>query len=182
MLVTDCEKLYEQSLILRDHGRLPGDVSFQNKTIGFKYKMSNIQAALGLAQLERIQEFIQKKREIFSWYQEMLKDIQHITLNPYQQNVFNSYWMTTIFWNENIQKKKIDIMNILKKHGVSSRPFFSPLSSLEAFQNHVDTPRAQKENKSAYTFLMNGLNLPSALTLTKNDVENVCEIIKKYIL
>ena len=61
MLVTDDDYIYERCLVLRDHGRNPGDIFFQNNEIGFKYKMSNLQAALGLAQLERINELISKK-------------------------------------------------------------------------------------------------------------------------
>ncbi len=81
MLVTDNPELYNRCLLLRDHGRQAAGKMFWNLEIAYKYKMSSMQAALGLAQLERINELIEKKRVIFQWYQEDLKDHKVITLN-----------------------------------------------------------------------------------------------------
>lgn len=81
MLVTDREDIYHRVLFLRDHGRQPGDKMFWNTEVAYKYKMSSLQAALGLAQLERIEELVARKREIFAWYQQELGDIEGITLN-----------------------------------------------------------------------------------------------------
>src|SRR3989304_2109034 len=68
MLVTDREDVYQRVLVLRDHGRQPGDKMFLNTEIAYKYKMSSMQAALGLGQLEGIDELVPRKRQIFSWY------------------------------------------------------------------------------------------------------------------
>lgn len=65
MLVTDRVDIYNDCLFLRDHGRKPGDKMFWNTEVGYKYKMSSMQAALGLAQLERVEEIVSRKREIF---------------------------------------------------------------------------------------------------------------------
>ena len=81
MLVTNCQQLCDRVLFLRDHGRKPGDKLFYNSEVAFKYKMSSMQAALGLAQLERIEELIARKREIFSWYAEELRGVPGLTLN-----------------------------------------------------------------------------------------------------
>jgi perosamine synthetase len=81
MLVTDDESLFRRTLVLRDHGRKPGDKQFWNTEIAYKYKMSSMQAALGLAQLERIEELIERKREIFGWYRQELESVEEITLN-----------------------------------------------------------------------------------------------------
>ncbi len=80
MLVTDDTQLFEQIRLLWDHGRDPHK-TFWNNQLGYKYKMSNIQAALGLAQLERIEELVARKRQIFSWYQENLRDCENLQLN-----------------------------------------------------------------------------------------------------
>ncbi|MCZ6914580.1 MAG: DegT/DnrJ/EryC1/StrS aminotransferase family protein [Rickettsia endosymbiont of Ixodes persulcatus] len=95
MLVTNDKKIYAKCMLLRDHGRLPEDTLFQNIQIGYKYKMSSLQAALGLAQLERIEELVNKKREIFNEYSMALKKETEITLNPKHRDIKNSYWMTT---------------------------------------------------------------------------------------
>jgi perosamine synthetase len=70
MLVTDRDDLYKRALVLRDRGRLPGDRLFMNGEVAFKYKMSALQAALGLAQLERVDELVARKRQIFAWYRD----------------------------------------------------------------------------------------------------------------
>ena len=72
MLFTDDEALYLRCLQLRNHGSKPGDIMFFNEEIGFKYRMSSLQAALGLAQLERLDELVDRKREIFGWYWDRL--------------------------------------------------------------------------------------------------------------
>lgn len=95
MLVTDREDIYQRVLFLRDHGRKPGDKLFYNTEIGYKYKMSSMQAALGLAQLERIEELINHKRQIFSWYQAELGSVYGLTLNDEPANTKNTYWMVT---------------------------------------------------------------------------------------
>ena len=96
MLVLDDDHLRTRVLQLRDHGRVPGDTMFFNEEVGWKYKMSSMQAALGLAQLERLDELVGKKRQIFSWYRQALADWNLGTPNPDVPGLFNSYWMTTI--------------------------------------------------------------------------------------
>jgi dTDP-4-amino-4,6-dideoxygalactose transaminase len=79
MLLTDDEELYRRALFLRDHGRKPGDRMFFNHEVAYKYKMSSMQAALGLAQLERIEELLAAKRQIFSWYKRELRGVNGIS-------------------------------------------------------------------------------------------------------
>ena len=115
MLVTNDEKLYKRCLFLRDHGRVPGDVMFKNEEVAYKYKMSSMQAALGLAQIERVEELVAKKREIFSWYKEELADIFGIALNCEKENVRNTYWMVSIVLDAKLGIKKETLMAYLKK-------------------------------------------------------------------
>src|SRR5690606_12992073 len=166
-LVTDDDHIYKRCMIMRDHGRLPGDTLFQNIEVGYKYKMSNLQAALGLAQLERIDELVQKKREIFSWYQKALEGANEFSLNPDHPDVYNSYWMTTVLWNASVPVTKFNMIQKLKGEGIASRPFFSPLSSLKAYEIAVDTARAQKNNHVAYDICSRGVNLPCGAMIIK---------------
>src|SRR5262245_49281649 len=96
MLVLDDESQRARILQLRDHGRPPGDTMFFNEEVAWKYRMSSMQAALGLAQLERLDELVTKKREIFSWYRQDLADWNSGQLNPDVPGLFNSYWMSTV--------------------------------------------------------------------------------------
>ncbi len=81
MLVTDDRELFDRAQFLRDHGRVPGDVQFFNTEVAYKYKMSSMQAALGLAQLERVDELVQRKRDIFAMYRNAFAGDSGITLN-----------------------------------------------------------------------------------------------------
>jgi len=178
MLATDDEHIYRRCMIMRDHGRLPGDTLFQNIEVGYKYKMSNLQAALGLAQLERLDELVSKKREIFSWYRKALEGTNDLSLNPDHVDVYNSYWMTTVLRDAFLLKTKFDMVQRLKEKGIASRPFFSPLSSLKAYENAQDTARAQKQNYVAYDICARGLNLPCGASLTEENVKYVIKSLK----
>ncbi|MAP24511.1 MAG: glutamine--scyllo-inositol aminotransferase [Rickettsiales bacterium] len=171
MLVTDDDYIYERCMILRDHGRKPGDILFQNQEVGFKYKMSNLQAALGLAQLERIEELVGKKREIFFWYKEALEKGDAICgLNPEGLDVYNSFWMTTVLFKKELGINKFNIVKELQNKKISTRPFFSPLSSLDAYRDSSDAERAKLQNKNSYDICSRGVNLPSSYYLSKDDV------------
>src|SRR5438046_8211939 len=95
MFSTNNRALHERVLRLRDHGRPPGDRTFWNTEVGYKYKMSSLQAALGLAQLERIEALTARKRDIFGWYREALAGVPGVTLNHEPAGTRNSYWMVT---------------------------------------------------------------------------------------
>ena len=86
MLVTDDHSIYERVGVLRDHGRQPGDTGFFNGEVAFKYKMSGLQAAFGLAQLERVDELVSMKRQIFQWYEDRLAGVEGIQLNAEPQD------------------------------------------------------------------------------------------------
>ncbi|MCK4601202.1 MAG: DegT/DnrJ/EryC1/StrS family aminotransferase, partial [Phycisphaerae bacterium] len=126
MLVTDCEDLFKRAMVLRDHGRPPGDTMFCNTDVAFKYKMSSMQAALGLAQIERIDELIDRKRQIFSWYREGLKDVEGVTLNAEAEDVKNTYWMVSVIIDSEMGLEKERLMRLLAENYIDSRPFFRP--------------------------------------------------------
>ena len=173
MLVTNRKDIYQRALFLRDHGRNPGDNSFWNTEIAYKYKMSSMQAALGLAQLERIEELIQRKREIFAWYREELFGIESLALNPESDETRNSYWMVTVLLDNALGVDRDGLIKALSEEKIDCRPFFHPLSSLPAYQ-HLDQARqARRRNQVSYGICPRGLNLPSALNLTRDQVRYV---------
>ncbi len=177
MLVTDDEHIYERTQILRDHGRLPGDTSFFNTEVGYKYKMSALQAALGLAQLRRIDDLVNKKRTIFSWYSERLESNEHLTLNHEPGGVYNTYWMTTILLSEDLKHERDSVMQKLASRGIDTRPFFHPLSSLPAFEGLPQSSCAKDGNIHAYSVSPRGLNLPSGLNLKESDIDYICSTL-----
>src|ERR1700733_1364043 len=129
MLVTARDDLFARVLRLRDHGRDPGDRLFINQEVAYKYKMSALQAAFGVAQLERIEELVARKREIFSWYARHMNGLNSIALNHEAPTTKNSYWMITAVFDTELGLQKEEVIARLRDRNIDSRPFFSPLSS-----------------------------------------------------
>ncbi len=186
MLVTDRDEIRDRVLMLRDHGRRPGDVSFFNDEVAFKYRMSSMQAAMGLAQVERADELVAKKREIFEWYSEDLAKVTEVTLNAEPRGVRNSYWMTTALFDAALDLSKESIGELLSKQGIDTRPFFHPLSSIPAFAGSDESKKEQAKkgrikNRVSYDLAWRGVNLPSHLGLTRKDVSAVCQAIMRML-
>ncbi|HWR02773.1 MAG TPA: DegT/DnrJ/EryC1/StrS family aminotransferase [Humidesulfovibrio sp.] len=185
MLVTDDDALFARIQFLRDHGRIPGDVSFVNAEVAFKYKMSALQAAFGLAQLERVEELVAKKRQIFSWYEERLRGLPGVTLNAQPDGMLNSYWMVTIVLDPALaQAKGLDkarLMALFKAQNIDTRPFFSPLSSIPAYADTDQGKAARARNAASYAIGPYGLNLPCGMSLTEAQAERVCASLKDIL-
>jgi perosamine synthetase len=181
MLVLDDDHLRTRVMQLRDHGRVPGDTMFFNEEVGWKYKMSSMQAALGLAQLERLDELVAKKRHIFSWYRQALADWNLGALNPDVPGLFNSYWMTTILLDAALGIKKETLVPRLRQQGIDVRPFFYPLSAIPAFRETPEAAKAQKTNKIAYSVSPYAINLPSALALDEAAIGKVNVVLRREV-
>jgi Predicted pyridoxal phosphate-dependent enzyme apparently involved in regulation of cell wall biogenesis len=178
MLVTDNEEIYMKCLALRDHGRSNTGRMFWNDTVAYKYKMSSLQAALGLAQLERIDELVEKKRQIFGWYKQSLEGIKGIQLNYEAEHIKNTYWMVTVILDHSLGLSKEQIIEFMKEDNISTRPFFYPLSSLPAYA-HLDTAQsARKKNIISYKLSSLGINLPCGMDMTE---EKVMRVARKLI-
>lgn len=174
MLVTDNPDMHQKILFLRDHGRVPGDTEFFNEQVAFKYKMGNLQAALGLAQLKRLPELIARKRDLFAEYQAQLGEMACIQWNAEPENTHNSYWMVTALLEPGVDVRAL--RQKLQDSGIATRPFFHPLSSLPAYRDVHSV-----KNPNAYHIAPRGLNLPSALTLSTADVQTVCGVLRTLI-
>lgn len=174
-LVTNNKLLFDTCKILNDHGRNPIiNKTFWMDKIGYKYKMSNIQAALGLAQIERIEELVLRKREIFYFYKKLLDNIDDIELNYEPIGTLNSFWMPTIIVGKSYKNFSRDsFFEELKKHNIDVRPFFYPLSSLPMFE--------EVNNKISYDIYLRAFNLPSFHDITKIEQEKVINIFKNYL-
>jgi perosamine synthetase len=181
MLVTDDDAIHARVLALRDHGRPPGDRAFWNTEVAYKYKMSALQAALGLAQLERVEELVAGKRAIFEHYRRRLSPIAAFTLNSEPPRTKNSYWMTTLLFDPSLGLSKEDAISRLSAAGIDARPFFYPLSSLPAYRNTLQAPAAAQRNRESYRISPWGINLPSALTLTEDQVDYVCSVVRSIV-
>ena len=131
MVLCDDDGLWERMLFLRDHGRLPGDVTFRSTEVAWKYKMSEFQAAFGRVQLDRIEDLIARKRQIFEWYAQRLADTP-VTLNVEKPGDRNTFWMVTAVLDATLGITSERLAEELKTLNIPTRPFFWPLSSLDA--------------------------------------------------
>lgn len=173
MFITDDETLYEHVLTLSNHGRARGQTKqFWPDMIGYKYKMSNIQAAIGCAQLERINELVSRKREIFNYYADYLLEFPGVTMNPEKPGTVNGYWMPTTVFAPTTNITRVKLLNAYKANNIDARVFFWPLSSFPMF-------KSKKDNKYAWDIPKRSLNLPSYHDLTKSEIEQVINVISK---
>lgn len=179
MLVTDSKDLYERVLKLRDHGRAQGPKMFWNDEIAYKYKMSSMQAALGTAQLERIEELVGFRRQLFSKYAACLKDVEGIRLNEVEAYITSNYWMITLVWDEKFSFSKEDVIKALADQKIAARPFFYPLSMEPAYKGMTRGEDYENSNKNAYSIAKRGINLPSGMNMNKELVTYVCEKVRE---
>jgi len=173
MITTNDEKFYERARYLRDQA-MSKEKRYWHTDIGFNYRMTNIQAALGLAQLERIEELIDKKRQIFKWYKEYLGDIEGIRLNPEKEWAKNVYWMVCLILDKDFGLSRDELMLKLKEKGIDTRPFFYPISHMPMYNDGTI-------NNVAYKISQRGLNLPSGVNLKKEKVEYISKTIKGFL-
>lgn len=172
ILITNNKRLYEKAQMLNNHGQDPKRKFWQIK-IGYSYHMSNIQAALALAQLERIEEFVKKKNNIFKWYKNKLTKIEGISLNPEKPNTRSNKWMSSIVLNKKFKFTRDQLILQLRKNMIDARPFFYPVSMFPMYKNH-DTP-------VAHHIGLNGINLPSGVNLKKEQVDYICSVLAKLL-
>ena len=181
MLLVDDDQLLARVLKLRDHGRKPDDIMFFNDELGWKYKMSSMQAALGLAQLERVDELVNGKRQNFSRYRQELSDWNQGSLIADIPGLYNSYWMTTVIIDSALGFTKEELVPRMRAQGIDVRPFFYPLSTIPAFRDTAEAARARFRNDVAQRLSPYGVNLPSGLNLDGATIAKVCRELQETV-
>jgi perosamine synthetase len=177
MCLTNNEELAEKVKILRDHGMDP-EKRYWHNVIGFNYRMTNVQAAIGVAQLTKINQFIEKKRQIASWYKEGLADLANqrlITPHPEMPWAKCVYWMYSILVEDKFRMNRDELIGVLEKRGIDTRPFFYPIHVLPPYKIYEDTLNLSK------SISLRGLNLPSSTTLGKSEVDYIIEAFTKIL-
>jgi len=174
MFVTQDEVLYEKVLTLSNHGRARGQTKqFWPDVVGFKYKMSNMQAAIGCAQMERIGDLIAGKRRIFAYYFDHLCDLP-LKMNPELAGTKNGLWMPSILVNEGVQFDREALLASFKADNIDGRVFFWPLSMLPMFEE-------KPENIVSYSLYKRAINLPTYHDLTDAEMDRVINLVRKSL-
>ncbi len=181
MLVTNDDTLNDRIRFLKDHAMLPGR-RYYHTEVGYNKRMTNIQAALGCAQMKRIKEFLSHRARILEWYKEDLEGIDGIqSLNPKMKWANPVNWMTSILLDNQASKMIDEISSRLLDKGVDTRPFFIPISNLPPYKDCLSFSRKQGVNISDHLG-RSGLNLPTYNQLTREQVsycsQSLIEAIK----
>lgn len=174
MIVTKNKSFADKIKTLRDHG-ISKKRKFYHPKLGFNYRMTNLQAALGLGQMKRIDEFIEKKISIAGSYQKYLESlVPDIVLPPQAAWAKSVYWMYSILINKKGRQNRDNLIKYLKKNGIDSRPFFFPLHS---------TPRYKTQERliNAEVLGHTGLNLPSSVNLKESQIKFICQKIADFL-
>ena len=171
MFVTNDANLYETVLTLSNHGRARGQTKqFWADVVGFKYKMSNIQAAIGYGQMQRIDELIGRKREILKFYKEHLEYLDGVSMNPEPEGTINGAWMPTIIFEKQTGVTREQLQSLFKSRNIDARVFFHPLSSLSMFED-------KEININSWNIPLRSINLPSYHDITNQDLSSVIDCI-----
>jgi perosamine synthetase len=177
MIVTNNEELAERARWLRAHAFGRHGKHFYHEALGFGYRMSGLQAALGLAQLKRIDEFIATRRNNAKLYNSLLSELGgKITLPPEAPWAKNVYWMYSILIQDEFGMTRDELVRRLELEGIETRPFFYPIHTQPIYAEQYrweSFPVADELSRK-------GINLPSGNNLTADEVKYVCECIKKY--
>ena len=173
MFVTNDPDLFERVLTLSNHGRARGQSKqFWPEIVGYKYKMSNLQAAVGCAQMERIDELIKRKREIMEFYRQRLSNLSGVEMNPEPDGVVNGAWMPTAVFQSDTNITREKLQKAFSSENVDARVFFWPLSSLPMF-------KSEPTNLNSWDIPKRAINLPSYHDIKDSDLERVVQTVYK---
>lgn len=176
LILSNRADLAAEVTAIDSQGRRPGAKYFWVDQLGLKYKMSNIEAALGLAQLERADELVGRKREVFDQYARAFAGWDDITLNPEPTGTLNSYWMPTVIFGDSRAFDLDAVLEDMNARGIALRPFFYPVSTLPMYDHVPGNTVSARLNQR-------GINLPSNFDMTADDagyvVQQLAECLSK---
>lgn len=170
MLVTDNEDLFSKAYKIWDQGRNPNKVFWIDEK-GIKFKMSNVQAAVGLGQIKRAEDLILMKRRIFNWYYDKLGSFKSVHLNKEVENGKGIYWMTSLRLDESCNISRDQLINELKSKNIDSRPVFPSISQYPIWETK------SKPCINANKIGTNAINLPSGVCLKKSEVDYISDTV-----
>lgn len=171
MVVTNDETLHERNTHFKGQG-LAKFREYWHDVIGYNYRMTNICAAIGLAQLEQIDIFLNQKKQIAHWYAENLKGTTY-TFHQEAENTYHSYWMCSILV-QNPEDRDV-VRDYLKSKGIETRPLFYPVHTMPMYSNNFE------RFKVAENLGWRGINLPSYPALKENDIIFICDALKSAL-
>ncbi len=174
MVVTNDDKLASRVRQLKGQGMEPKRRYWFPMT-GYNYRMTNIEAAIGLAQLERVDWHLGRRREIAAEYARRLQHVPGISMQPEKPWARNSYWMVSVVLDEGWRLSRDETMSALAERGIETRPFFYPMHTLPMYKTLGEGRRFPVADRVS----SHGMNLPSSAMLSMEDIEYICKCIAR---
>lgn len=175
MLVTNDEELYEKMRFFRSQGVDPSK-RYWHLELAYNYRMTNMQAAVGLGQLEKIDWHINERRRVADLYKERLKDFREYVIDQeIPKEATHSYWMYTILLTNNVKLSRDEVMSKMEEKNIEMRPAFYPMHIMPPyFDRDLHLPNAE-------TIGFRGINLPSHAMLKEDDIDYIVSTLKEII-
>jgi perosamine synthetase len=173
MVVTNDSERAARIGILKGQGQDP-ERRYWFPVVGYNYRLTNVAAAIGLAQMEKIDWHVERRRENAAWYREELTDVDWLTFSPELSWARNAYWMSCVLVSPGAPVDRDELMERLAERGIETRPFFYPLHTLPPYAEGARGPFPIAEDLAAH-----GLNLPSSALLSREDVAYVAREISR---
>ena len=174
IFVTNDEYIYEKAKLLSSMGRTDSKAVFWSDQVGYQYTIANLTAALALAQVERIEELLARKRQIFTWYYDRLKDVKGLKIIKEKPNCKSNYCYPSILLNDTVMIERDFILKKLKDVNIHCRPGFPQMSRFPAFEQRFANPVSKNVHER-------GISLASAANLEEDDVAFVCNTLIKLL-
>jgi len=178
MLITNNKELADKARLLKNLAFGEKD-KFMHRALGFKFQMTNVQAAIGVAQMTKFKEIMERKRAMAKYYLDHLKDLAQVRLPVEKDYAFNVYWMFNIVLAGQLSGKREQFMSELKKRGVETREDFVPYNQQEIFIKKNFT--APEDCPVVNTFYLDGLYLPSGTDISEAEQEYVVKTIRDVV-
>lgn len=176
MIVTDDEDIAKKAKMLSCQGRAPG-IEYYHPYIGYNYRLTNLQAALGVAQMEKIDRYLAIKRKNAELYNTRLKDIKGIMLPPEMKWAKSAFWMYSILVEEDYVMTRDELIAKLRQNEIDSRPFFYPIHLQPPYAKKTSLRSIRKLEVAEKLYSM-GINLPSSVSLKTDDIIVITDVIK----
>lgn len=161
--------------VLRDHG-MSLEKRYWHECVGYNYRMTNVQAAIGVAQMERFQNFVEKKQDIASCYKQHLSDVDGVEKMPVEvASVFHSQWLYTVLLADGVDRD--GVVDRLMQYGIESRPVFYSMHLMPPYQN------IKRSDSLAHSLKISvqGVSLPSSVRLSIQDIKYVSDVLKDIL-
>ena len=170
MCLTDSRRLADRMRFLKDHA-MSRTRKYYHPEVGFNYRMTALQAAIGVAQLHRLPHIVQRKRRLADWYKAELADIPGIVPPPERAGIRNSYWMYSVVVGPQFGRSRDWLASHLREQGIDTRPFFHALHQMPPYRTRKRYPVSERLSAQ-------GLSLPSSPKLARKDVTTIAGVIR----